>query len=74
MKHFVKVTKLYKGYFDNIEREQEIIINLHQVTRIYEDDIAFGENKFITLTPESMESLKEYIEYDDCTGKAERED
>ena len=69
MKQFVKVTELYRGYFDNIEYEQEIIINLHQVTRIYEDEVSFGDDKCITLTLESMESLKEYIECEDCTGK-----
>lgn len=72
MKQFIKVTELYRGFFDNIEREQEIIINLHQVTRIYEDEVSFGDDKCITLTPESMESLKEYIECEDCTGKSDK--
>lgn len=73
MKQFIKVTGLTKGFFDNIEHEDDIIIGLNQISEIYEDVVAIGENKYLTLTPESMESLKEYIECEDCTGKVESE-
>ncbi len=72
MKQFIKVTVLTKGFFDDIEHEDDIIIGLNQVSEIYEDTVAIGNNIFLKLTPESMESLKEYIEYEDCTGKKDK--
>ena len=71
MKQFIKVTGLTRGFFDDIEYEQDIIIGLNQVSAIYEDEVVIGENKYVMLTPESMESLKEYIECEDCTGKGD---
>lgn len=68
MNQFIKVTVLTKGFFDDIEHEDDMIINLNQVSEIYEDMVAIGNN-ILKLTPESMESLKEYIECEDCTGK-----
>ena len=75
MNKFIKVTELYKGMFDDTERKMEIIINLYRVSKIYDDGILIGEERYMKLTPESMESLKEYIEIEckNCTGKAESE-
>ena len=73
VKQFIKVTELYRGMFDNIEHKMETVINLSRISKIYDDEIIIGEERFMKLTPESMESLKEYIKFEDCTGNAEIE-
>lgn len=73
MNQFIKVTGLTKDFFNDIEYEQDIIIGLNQVSAIYEDEVVIGESKYVRLTPKSMESLKEYIECEDCTGKGDKE-
>lgn len=69
MKPFIKVTGLTKDFFSDREYEQDIIIGLNQISAIYEEQIVIGENKYVKLTPESMERLKEYIECADFTSK-----
>ena len=68
---FIKVTEIYKNFFSDIESEDDIIVNLDQVKAIGDDKIYLGESTSVKLTPESMKSLKEYIEIEckDCTGK-----
>lgn len=73
MNLFIKVTLLSRDFFTNVEFEEDIIIGLNQISVIYEDKIAIGENTYVKLTPESMKSLKEYIECEDCTGKGGKE-
>lgn len=74
MNLFIKVTALSRDFFSNREYEEDLIIGLNQISAIYDNDVVIGESKFLKLTPESMKSLKEYIECGDCTGKAESEE
>lgn len=74
MKPFIKVTGLTKDFFSDREYEQDIIIGLNQISAIYEERVAIGENKYMKLTPDSMRSLKEYIDCEDCTGKGDSDE
>ena len=74
MKQFINVTAISKDFFGDIEYEYNIIIGINQISAIYENEIVLGESKYVKLTPESMKNLKEYIECENCTGKAESED
>ena len=74
MKQFIEVTAISRDFFSDIKYEHNMIIGINQISAIYEDDIVIGESKYVKLTSESMERLKEYIETVDCTGKAESEE
>lgn len=67
MSDFVKVLAKEKDFFTDREFEQEIIVGLNQISAIYKEQIVIGNNHYVRLAPESMKSLREYIDCADCT-------
>lgn len=72
---FVKVKRKGRDFFGDREFEDDVFINLNQILAIGDTYIICSGDIQITLAPESIESLREYLkDCADCTGKGDSDE